>query len=145
MSSYLVTQTQILKEMWTGPNGQIHPPRPTDSPTPNKYITTEISNVRSDKHCSHTDIYEMMNKSANVLQMENESSQMDCEKEKQRIIKEHLVEPFCTIPHCFFPFPSIHPLFLLTRIIFLFRCNLPPSSLSVFCSPFLPLCVPQWA
>lgn len=51
-------------------------------------------------------------------------------------------EPFWTFPHClFFLLPPSTPFFLLTRFIFLFRCNLPPSSLSFVLSFFsAPLC-----
>lgn len=48
---------------------------------------------------------------------------------KHSIKGTNLFEPFWTFLHCLFPSPSIHPPFLLTRIIFLFRCSLPPSSL----------------
>lgn len=61
---------------------------------------------------------------------------MDCQHgEKSRVAKEQIYMnhsgPFLIV---FFSFSLHPPPFLLTRFIFLFRCNLPPSSLSLFLS-----------
>lgn len=78
---------------------------------------------------------------------------MDCQQEvkggksiasKERIYLNH----FGPFPIVFFLLPPPPPPFLLTRIIFLFRCSLPPSSLSFspvfFCLSGVPLSAYGW-
>lgn len=96
----------------------------------------EISNSEWNKHCSHTDIHETMNKYAYesiVTQMEKESRRMDCQQgEKAEQQSSESIRTILDLSPLSFPFSLHPPPFLLTRIIFLFRCNLPPSSLSFF-------------
>lgn len=113
-------------------------------------ITTQISHAEWNKHCSHTDKYEIMNiysiciwLEINESQMEKKSGGMDCqqEKKKQNSKGANVFEPFWTFPHCLFPSPSIHPLFSLPVLYSTSGAIFPPLLALFFCL-FLPLSVP---
>lgn len=72
---------------------------------------------------------------------ENESSEMDCQQEKKKEQqRSECIWSILDLSPLSFPFSLHPPPFLLTRFLFHFRCNLPPSSL--LASLFLPLSVP---
>lgn len=105
-------------------------------------ITTQISHAEWNKHCSHTDKYEIMNiysiciwLEINESQMEKKSGGMDCQQEKKtEQQRSECIWTILDLSPLSFSFSLHPPPFLLTRIIFHFRCNLPPSSRSFFLS-----------
>lgn len=96
----------------------------------------EMSNVDWNKHCKHTGtwIHICIWLKINESQMEKESSGMDCQQEKKNRAEQRseCIWTILDLSPLSFSFCLHPPPFLLTRIIFHFRCNLPPSSL-FFC------------
>ena len=104
---------------------------------PRARITTKISNVERNKHCSRTDIYEIMNKSAYSRNKnshrwkENQVKQLKKKAENRQIYLNHS-GPF---PNCPFPSPSIQPLFSLPVLYSSSGAIFPPLLSPLFSLP----------
>lgn len=113
-------------------------------------ITTEISNVKWNKHCSHTDIYEMMMHAydwkRNVSQMAKESKRVNCQQgeKKSRAAKEQIhLNHSGPFPIVFFSFSLHPPPFFSLPVLYSSSGAIFPPLLSLLSSLFFcPLCVP---
>lgn len=105
---------------------QIYSTWPTDSSTAAENVNGNIKcKTKQANATRHTFMKRLININTAVRWKNNQVRWIVNET------RDESIQPFWTFPHCVSPSASIHPLFLLTRIIFLFRCNLPPSSQSV--------------